>query len=81
MSLPGLELTESSTESQYVPPPPTQISLRPGSEWRFEIAFGATVRVKVCPTEFLLHARGGATWKKWIFGANNGLTRVFSCED
>ncbi|KAL1996872.1 hypothetical protein VTN49DRAFT_7737 [Thermomyces lanuginosus] len=47
MSLPGLELTESSTESQYVPPPPTQISLRPGSEWRFEIAFGATVRVKL----------------------------------
>ncbi|EED23031.1 mRNA cleavage factor complex II protein Clp1, putative [Talaromyces stipitatus ATCC 10500] len=47
MSLPGLELAEASTEAQYAPPPPTQVNLRAGSEWRFEIAFGATVRVKL----------------------------------
>lgn len=48
MSLPGLGLTEQSAEAQYAPPPPTQISLSKGSEWRFEVAFGRTVRVKVC---------------------------------
>ena len=47
MSLPGLELAEAAVEAQYAPPPPTQVNLRAGSEWRFEIAFGATVRVKV----------------------------------
>ncbi|KAL1967949.1 hypothetical protein VTN77DRAFT_2366 [Rasamsonia byssochlamydoides] len=47
MSLPGLELTETSAETQYAPPPPTQVSLRPGCEWRFEVAFGTTVRVKL----------------------------------
>lgn len=47
MSLPGLELAEAAVEAQYAPLPPTQVNLRPGSEWRFEIAFGATVRVKV----------------------------------
>lgn len=50
MSLPGLELAEASVETHHAPPPPTQVSLRAGSEWRFEIAFGASVRVKVCPT-------------------------------
>jgi hypothetical protein len=48
MSLPGLELAEAAVEAQYAPPPPTQVNLRAGSEWRFEITFGATVRVKVC---------------------------------
>lgn len=47
MSLPGLELAEASIEAQTAPPPPSQINLRAGSEWRFEIAFGASVRVKV----------------------------------
>lgn len=48
MSLPGLELSEPSAESQYVPAPPTQINLSRGSEWRFEVAFGTTVKIKVC---------------------------------
>lgn len=47
MSLPGLDLSEAVAESSYAPPPPAEVNLRPGSEWRFEIAFGATVRVKV----------------------------------
>ncbi|QKX58478.1 uncharacterized protein TRUGW13939_05602 [Talaromyces rugulosus] len=47
MSLPGLELAEASVESQYAAPPPTQVVLRPGSEWRFEIAFGLTIQVKL----------------------------------
>ncbi|RAO69811.1 uncharacterized protein BHQ10_005823 [Talaromyces amestolkiae] len=47
MSLPGLELAEAAVEAQYALPPPTQVNLRAGSEWRFEIAFGATVRVKL----------------------------------
>ncbi|KAL1846276.1 Cleavage polyadenylation factor subunit clp1 [Paecilomyces lecythidis] len=47
MSLPGLELAEPSAESQYVPAPPTQINLSRGSEWRFEVAFGTTVKIKL----------------------------------
>jgi polyribonucleotide 5'-hydroxyl-kinase len=50
MSLPGLELTAPSIEAHNIPAAPTQISLSKGSEWRFEIAFGNTVRVKVCGT-------------------------------
>ncbi|KAL4904938.1 mRNA cleavage and polyadenylation factor clp1 [Aspergillus multicolor] len=47
MSLPGLELTQPSAESQFAPAPPSQINLSAGSEWRFEVAFGITVRVKL----------------------------------
>ncbi|KAL4821365.1 mRNA cleavage and polyadenylation factor clp1 [Aspergillus spinulosporus] len=47
MSLPGLELTQPSAENQSAPAPPTQINLSAGSEWRFEVAFGTTVRVKL----------------------------------
>ncbi|KAL4887566.1 hypothetical protein BJY04DRAFT_176214 [Aspergillus karnatakaensis] len=47
MSLPGLELTQPTAESQSAPAPPSQISLTPGSEWRFEVAHGTTVRVKL----------------------------------
>lgn len=73
MSLPGLELTESSVESQYVPPPPTQINLRPGCEWRFEIAFGATVRVKVCAIDVLLMScKEGRLGQQW---ANSRFSR------
>lgn len=48
MSLPGLELTQPSEERQYAVAPPSQIALNPGSEWRFEVAFGHIIRVKVC---------------------------------
>ncbi|KKK23195.1 hypothetical protein ARAM_002127 [Aspergillus rambellii] len=47
MSLPGLELTQPSEEREFVPAPPSQINLSQGSEWRFEVAFGTTVRVKL----------------------------------
>ncbi|KAL4919794.1 hypothetical protein BDW62DRAFT_178468 [Aspergillus aurantiobrunneus] len=47
MSLPGLDLTQPSAEREFVPAPPSQINLSPGSEWRFEVAFGTTVRVKL----------------------------------
>ncbi|KAL4943251.1 mRNA cleavage and polyadenylation factor clp1 [Aspergillus oleicola] len=47
MSLPGLELTQASAESAFAPAPPSTINLSPGSEWRFEVAFGTTVRVKL----------------------------------
>ncbi|KAL4794498.1 hypothetical protein BDV19DRAFT_364693 [Aspergillus venezuelensis] len=47
MSLPGLELTQPSAESAFAPVPPSTINLSPGSEWRFEVAFGTTVRVKL----------------------------------
>ncbi|KAL2862365.1 cleavage polyadenylation factor subunit CLP1 [Aspergillus lucknowensis] len=47
MSLPGLELTQPSAEREFVPAPPSQINLSPGSEWRFEVAFGTAVRVKL----------------------------------
>ncbi|KAJ5279345.1 mRNA cleavage and polyadenylation factor clp1 [Penicillium angulare] len=47
MSLPGLELTQPSEERQHTIAPPSQITLNPGSEWRFEVAFGHTIRVKL----------------------------------
>ncbi|KAI9928329.1 hypothetical protein ASPWEDRAFT_38844 [Aspergillus wentii DTO 134E9] len=47
MSLPGLELTQPTAEREFVAAPPTQISLSRGSEWRFEVAFATTVRVKL----------------------------------
>ncbi|KAJ6147912.1 Pre-mRNA cleavage complex II Clp1 [Penicillium chrysogenum] len=47
MSLPGLELTQPSEERSQVPAPPSQISLNPGSEWRFEVAFGHIIKVKL----------------------------------
>jgi hypothetical protein len=46
MSLPGLELTQPS-ERVLAVAPPSQIALKAGSEWRFEVAFGHIVRVKV----------------------------------
>ncbi|KLJ09717.1 hypothetical protein EMPG_14857 [Blastomyces silverae] len=46
MSLPGLELTQIPIEAHGAPAPPVQHSLPRGSEWRFEVAFGRTVRVK-----------------------------------
>ncbi|RAK79911.1 cleavage polyadenylation factor subunit CLP1 [Aspergillus fijiensis CBS 313.89] len=47
MSLPGLDLTQPSGEKEFVPAPPTQITVGKGSEWRFEVAFGTVVRVKL----------------------------------
>lgn len=47
MSLPGLDLAQPSAEREFTPAPPTQVSLAKGSEWRFEVAFGTTVRVRV----------------------------------
>ncbi|GFF38019.1 hypothetical protein IFM58399_05091 [Aspergillus lentulus] len=47
MSLPGLELSQTSSEREFVPAPPTQITLSKGSEWRFEVAFGTAIRVKL----------------------------------
>jgi hypothetical protein len=47
MSLPGLELTQPSEERHLAVAPPSQIALKAGSEWRFEVAFGHIVRVKV----------------------------------
>ncbi|KKZ62700.1 hypothetical protein EMCG_02909 [[Emmonsia] crescens] len=47
MSLPGLELTQTAIEARSAPAPPVHHSLPRGSEWRFEVAFGRTVRVKL----------------------------------
>ncbi|KAJ6139541.1 Pre-mRNA cleavage complex II Clp1 [Penicillium samsonianum] len=47
MSLPGLELTQPSEERSQAPAQPSQISLTPGSEWRFEVAFGHIIKVKL----------------------------------
>lgn len=48
MSLPGLELTQPSEDRSQAAAPPSQINLTPGSEWRFEVAFGHVIKVKVC---------------------------------
>ena len=50
MSIPGLQLA-APVESVA----PAEHELDPGSEWRFEVGYGETVRVKVrC---FVCHAR------------------------
>jgi polyribonucleotide 5'-hydroxyl-kinase len=47
MSLPGLELTQPTEDRPQAAAPPSQINLTPGSEWRFEVAFGHIIKVKV----------------------------------
>ncbi|CAG8880224.1 unnamed protein product [Penicillium salamii] len=47
MSLPGLELTQPSEDRSQAAAPPSQINLTPGSEWRFEVAFGHVIKVKL----------------------------------
>lgn len=44
-SLPGLGFVESPTEPRAIAP--TKIPLQPGCEWRFEVAFGYAIKVKV----------------------------------
>ena len=44
MSLPGLQLS-APVETQVVP---TVHDLTEGTEWRFEVAFGTRVEVRVC---------------------------------
>ena len=44
MSLPGLELS-APVEATLVP---TIQELKEGTEWRFEVAFGTKVEVRVC---------------------------------
>jgi len=45
MSLPGLDLLSAPVEKP--PTLPTVHELKEGSEWRFEVAFGTQVEVKV----------------------------------
>ncbi|KAF3895712.1 mRNA cleavage and polyadenylation factor CLP1 [Trichophyton interdigitale] len=47
MSLPGLELSQPTVEAQRAPAAPVQHTLSQGSEWRFEVAYGNSVRVKL----------------------------------
>ncbi|KAJ5246290.1 hypothetical protein N7468_001273 [Penicillium chermesinum] len=47
MSLPGLGLTQPSEERTPAVVPPSQIVLNPGTEWRFEVAFGHRIKVKL----------------------------------
>ncbi|KAJ5782917.1 Pre-mRNA cleavage complex II Clp1 [Penicillium paradoxum] len=47
MSLPGLELTQPLDDRSQVPALPSQITLAPCSEWRFEVAFGHIIKVKL----------------------------------
>ncbi|EEQ30858.1 pre-mRNA cleavage complex II protein Clp1 [Microsporum canis CBS 113480] len=47
MSLPGLELSQPTVEAQRAPAAPVQHILSKDSEWRFEVAFGNSVKVKL----------------------------------
>ena len=44
MSLPGLQISSTPLEVEVVP---TIHELKEGTEWRFEVAFGSKVEVKV----------------------------------
>ena len=50
MSLPGLQLTAPVEVAA-----PTVHELQKGSEWRFEVAFGNNVEVKVCSAHPIPH--------------------------
>ena len=45
MSLPGLQISSTPVEIEAAP---TIHELKEGTEWRFEVAFGSKVEVKVC---------------------------------
>ncbi|PGH26948.1 hypothetical protein AJ80_01331 [Polytolypa hystricis UAMH7299] len=73
MSLPGLELAQpSSFEARSAPAPPTQISLSKGSEWRFEVAFGTTVRVKLLAGTAELFGTELAASQTYTFSGTKG---------
>ncbi|EDN03000.1 conserved hypothetical protein [Histoplasma mississippiense (nom. inval.)] len=74
MSLPGLELTQASAEALSTPAPPVQHSLPRGSEWRFEIAFGRTVRVKPDRGEILQLLAGTAE----LFGTELAASQTYT---
>ncbi|KAH8425422.1 cleavage polyadenylation factor subunit CLP1 [Aspergillus melleus] len=67
MSLPGLDLTQPSVDREFAPAPPTQISLSKGSEWRFEVAFGTIVRVKLLAGNAELFGTELATSQTYTF--------------
>lgn len=52
LGLPGLGLEEPSEQHEAVEA--AQHELPAGSEWRFEVAFGKFVKVKVCLTNIRL---------------------------
>jgi hypothetical protein len=51
MSIPGLQLA-APVESAA----PAEHELEAGSEWRFEVGYGETIRVKVCVVHLLSNA-------------------------
>ncbi|KAJ5194798.1 Pre-mRNA cleavage complex II Clp1 [Penicillium cinerascens] len=81
MSLPGLELTQPSEERQFAAAPPSQIALSSGSEWRFEVAFGHIVRVKLLTGTAELFGTELAPLQTYTFSGTKGAIYTWhGCE-
>jgi polyribonucleotide 5'-hydroxyl-kinase len=77
MSLPGLELTQPTEERQQVTAPPSQINLNPRCEWRFEVAFGHIIRVKVREAHSRKYGNHGQLTKPQLL---HGTAELFGTE-
>lgn len=64
MSLPGLDLSAPVEKLML----PTIYELKEGSEWRFEVAFGSRIEVKVRPS---WHKGQKTIWLHYIAPAND----------
>ncbi|CEJ58502.1 Putative mRNA cleavage and polyadenylation factor IA/II complex, subunit CLP1 [Penicillium brasilianum] len=81
MSLPGLELMQPSEERHLAVAPPSQITLKAGSEWRFEVAFGHIVRVKLLTGTAELFGTELAESQTYTFiGTKAAIYTWYGCE-
>ncbi|KAJ5980573.1 Pre-mRNA cleavage complex II Clp1 [Penicillium waksmanii] len=81
MSLPGLELTQPSEERHHAAAPPSQINLPAGSEWRFEVAFGHSIKVKLLTGTAELFGTELAESQTYTFcGTKGAIYTWYGCE-
>ncbi|KAJ5697734.1 hypothetical protein N7488_011418 [Penicillium malachiteum] len=81
MSLPGLELTQAAEDRPHAVAPPSQISLNPGAEWRFEVEFGHTIKVKLLNGTAELFGTELAESQSYTFSGSKGAIYTWhGCE-
>ncbi|KAJ5740140.1 hypothetical protein N7493_000012 [Penicillium malachiteum] len=81
MSLPGLELTQAAEDRPHAVAPPSQIALNPGAEWRFEVEFGHTIKVKLLNGTAELFGTELAESQTYTFSGSKGAIYTWhGCE-
>ncbi|KAI5280299.1 Cleavage polyadenylation factor subunit clp1, partial [Ascosphaera aggregata] len=79
--LPGLGLTEPTAEAQDTSAAPVTLKIEPGSEWRFEINFLATIRVQLVRGTAELFGTELALGQTYTFSAMKGAIYTWhGCE-